>query len=53
MTNLNDVLIVTATEFKRNFGKYIDYILTEHKPVYINRHGKIIALMEEMKTKAL
>ena len=34
-------MIVTATEFKTNFGKYMDMIAKED--VFITRNGKIIA----------
>ena len=32
---------VTATEFKLNFGKYLDMLLTED--IWITRNGKIVA----------
>ena len=34
-------MIVTATEFKTNFGKYLELIAKED--VFITRNGKIIA----------
>ena len=34
-------MIVTATEFKTNFGKYLDLISQED--IYITRNGKTIA----------
>lgn len=34
-------MVVTATEFKTNFGKYLDMIATED--IFITRNGKIIA----------
>ncbi|MCM1256336.1 MAG: type II toxin-antitoxin system Phd/YefM family antitoxin [Roseburia sp.] len=34
-------MIVTATEFKTNFGKYLDMLLTED--IFITRNGKTIA----------
>ncbi len=34
-------MVVTATEFKTNFGKYLDLLLTED--IYITRNGKTIA----------
>ena len=34
-------MIVTATEFKTNFGKYLDLIATED--IFITRNGKTIA----------
>lgn len=36
-------MIVTATEFKTNFGKYLDLLLSED--IYITRNGKTIAKM--------
>lgn len=34
-------MIVTATEFKTNFGKYLDMLSKED--IFITRNGKIIA----------
>lgn len=34
-------MIVTATEFKTNFGKYLDMIAKED--IFITRNGKMIA----------
>ena len=34
---------VTATEFKLNFGKYLDLLLTED--IWITRNGKTVAKM--------
>ena len=34
-------MVVTATEFKTNFGKYLDMILTED--IFITRNGKTVA----------
>lgn len=34
---------VTATEFKLNFGKYLDMLLTED--IWITRNGKTVAKM--------
>ncbi len=34
-------MVVTATEFKTNFGKYLDMILTED--LFITRNGKTVA----------
>lgn len=36
-------MIVTATEFKTNFGKYLDLLLSED--IFITRNGKTIAKM--------
>lgn len=35
-------MIVTATEFKTNFGKYLDLLLSED--IFITRNGKTILL---------
>lgn len=32
---------ITATEFKKNMGKYLD--LSEHEDIYISRNGKVVA----------
>ena len=34
-------MIITATEFKNNFGKYLDLI--EHEDIFITRNGKTVA----------
>ena len=34
-------MVVTATEFKANFGKYLELIAKEH--VFITRNGKTVA----------
>ncbi|MCC8074691.1 MAG: type II toxin-antitoxin system Phd/YefM family antitoxin [Clostridiales bacterium] len=34
-------MIVTATEFKTNFGKYLDMLLSED--IFITRNGKVVA----------
>ena len=34
---------VTATEFKMNFGKYLEMVVTED--IYITRNGKTVAKM--------
>lgn len=36
-------MIVTATEFKTNFSKYLDLLLSED--IFITRNGKTIAKM--------
>ena len=36
-------MIVTATEFKTNFGKYLELVKTED--VFITKNGKAIAKM--------
>lgn len=37
-------MIVTATEFKMNLGKYLDMVTT-NEDVYITKNGKMIAKM--------
>ena len=34
-------MVVTATEFKTNFGKYLDLIA--HEDIFITKNGKTIA----------
>lgn len=34
-------MVVTATEFKTNFGKYLDLLL--HEDIFITRNGKTVA----------
>lgn len=34
-------MVVTATEFKTNFGKYLDLLLSED--IFITRNGKTVA----------
>ena len=34
-------MVVTATEFKTNFGKYLELIATED--IFITRNGKTVA----------
>ncbi|MCD8382353.1 MAG: type II toxin-antitoxin system Phd/YefM family antitoxin [Clostridiales bacterium] len=34
-------MVVTATEFKTNFGKYLDMLLSED--IFITRKGKVVA----------
>ena len=36
-------MVVTATEFKTNFGKYLDLLLSED--IFITRNGKTVAKM--------
>lgn len=36
-------MIITATEFKTNFGKYLDMIQEEE--IFITKNGKIVAKM--------
>lgn len=38
-------MIVTATEFKSNLGKYLDMVATQD--VYITKNGKNIARLDQ------
>ena len=38
-------MTITATEFKTNFGKYLDLVLTED--ILITKNGKIIAKLTQ------
>lgn len=44
-------MVVTATEFKTNFGKYLDLLLSED--IYITRNGKIVAKMVNPNVRAV
>ena len=44
-------MIVTATEFKTNFGKYLDLLLLED--IYITRNGKTVAKMVNPNVRAV
>ena len=44
-------MIVTATEFKTNFGKYLDMVKNED--IYIAHNGKIIAKVINPQTSAV
>ena len=44
-------MIVTATEFKTNFGKYLDLITQED--IFITRNGKTIAKVVNPHTSAV
>ena len=44
-------MIVTATEFKTNFGKYLDMLTKED--IFITRNGKIIAKVINPKVSAV
>ena len=36
-------MVITATEFKTNFGKYLEMVVAED--IYITRNGKTVAKM--------
>lgn len=44
-------MIITATEFKTNFGKYLDMIANED--IFITRNGKTIAKVINPQTSAV
>ncbi len=44
-------MVVTATEFKTNFGKYLDLHLSED--IYITRNGKTVAKMVNPNVRAV
>jgi antitoxin (DNA-binding transcriptional repressor) of toxin-antitoxin stability system len=44
-------MIVTATEFKTNFGKYLD--LLSHEDIFITRNGKTIAKVTNPQVSAV
>lgn len=44
-------MIVTATEFKKNFGKYLDLVATEE--VFITKNGKTIAKVVNPRVSAV
>lgn len=44
-------MVVTATEFKTNFGKYLDLLLSED--IYITRNGKTVAKMVNPNVRAM
>ncbi len=37
-------MVITATEFKTNFGKYLDMV-SANEDVYITKNGKMVAKM--------
>lgn len=44
-------MIVTATEFKTNFGKYLDMVTKED--IFITRNGKTIAKVTNPQVSAV
>jgi len=40
-------MTITATEFKTNFGKYLDMIIEED--VLISKNGKVVAILSKPK----
>ena len=44
-------MVVTATEFKTNFGKYLDLLLSED--IYITRNVKTVAKMVNPNVRAV
>ncbi len=44
-------MIITATEFKTNFGKYLEMVL--HEDLFITRNGKTIAKVTNPRVSAV
>ena len=42
-------MTITATEFKTNFGKYLE--LADSEDIFITKNGKTIALLTDPQTK--
>jgi prevent-host-death family protein len=40
---MGDIMYVSATEFRTNVGKYLDYVLNED--IFIVKHGKPVAVL--------
>lgn len=49
--NEGDSMIITATELKKNLGKYLDMVSSEN--VLITKNGKIIAQLSNPVTEKL
>lgn len=45
------VMVVTATEFKTNFGKYLELIAEED--IFITRNGKTVAKVVNLQSSAV
>lgn len=45
------IMIITATEFKTNFGKYLD--LTAKEDIFITRNGKTVAKVVNPRVSAV
>ena len=45
-------MIITATEFKTNLGKYLDLIAKAQEDIFITKNGKTIARMTNPQVSA-
>ena len=46
-------MIVTATEFKTNFGKYLEMISLSQEDIFITKNGKTIAKVSNPQISAV
>ena len=46
-------MIITATEFKTNFGKYLELIPQMQEDIFITKNGKTIAKMSNPQVSAV
>ncbi|MBP0963955.1 MAG: type II toxin-antitoxin system Phd/YefM family antitoxin [Ruminococcus sp.] len=46
-------MIITATEFKTNFGKYLELITQIQEDIFITKNGKTIAKMSNPQISAV
>lgn len=46
-------MIITATEFKTNFGKYLELIPQLQEDIFITKNGKTIAKMSNPQVSAV
>ncbi len=46
-------MIITATEFKTNFGKYLDLITQTTEDIFITKNGKTIAKVSNPQVSAV
>lgn len=46
-------MIITATEFKTNFGKYLELITQIQEDIFITKNGKTIAKMSNPNVSAV
>ena len=46
-------MIITATEFKTNLGKYLDFIAKAQEDIFITKNGKTIARMTNPQVSAV
>lgn len=46
-------MIITATEFKTNFGKYLEMISLSQEDIFITKNGKIVAKVSNPQISAV